>query len=144
MPRTSMAEFIADDRKHITDSDNVLLIIEDDRNFAVTLMKIARKRGYKCLAAGDGKTGLLLAMEEPVTAIILDLKLPDIDGMQVLDQLKHNLRSRHIPVHIITGRDEGCEVVSLRKGAIGHLTKPVREKALRTLLPGSKFCCRRR
>ena len=130
MPRTSMAEFIADDRKHITDSDNVLLIIEDDRNFAVTLMKIARKRGYKCLAAGDGKTGLLLAMEEPVTAIILDLKLPDIDGMQVLDQLKHNLRSRHIPVHIITGRDEGCEVVSLRKGAIGHLTKPVEREGI--------------
>jgi CheY-like chemotaxis protein/signal transduction histidine kinase len=130
MPRMSMAEFIADDRKNISDKDKVLLIIEDDKNFATTLMKIARKRGYKCLAAGDGKTGLLLAMEEPVTAIILDLKLPDIDGMQVLDQLKHDLLSRHIPVHIITGREEGSDVMSLRKGAIGHLTKPVEKESI--------------
>ncbi len=130
MPRMSMAEFIADDRKNIGDKDKVLLIIEDDKNFATTLMKIARKRGYKCLAAGDGKTGLLLAMEEPVNAIILDLKLPDIDGMQVLDQLKHDLASRHIPVHIISGRSEGTDVVSLRKGAIGYLTKPVAKEGI--------------
>ena len=130
MPRTLMAEFIADDRKNIGDKDKVLLIIEDDKNFAATLMKIARKRGYKCLAAGNGKTGLLLAMEEPVTAIILDLKLPDIDGMQVLDQLKHDLLSRHIPVHIISGREQGDDVASLRKGAIGYLTKPVEQESI--------------
>jgi CheY-like chemotaxis protein len=130
MPRMSMAEFIADDRKNIGDKDKVLLIIEDDKNFAITLMKIGHKRGYKCLAAGDGKTGLLLAMEEPVTAILLDLKLPDIDGMQVLDQLKHDLLSRHIPVHIISGREEGSDVVSLRKGAIGYLTKPVEKEGI--------------
>jgi len=128
MPRMSVAEFIADDRKNISDKDKVLLIIEDDKNFAATLMKIARKRGYKCLVAGTGKTGLLLAMEEPVTAIILDLKLPDIDGMQVLDQLKHDLQSRHIPVHIISGREQGDDVTPLRKGAIGYLTKPVRKE----------------
>ncbi len=130
MPRTFVAEFIADDRKNISDRDKVLLIIEDDKNFAVTLMKIARKRGYKCLAAGDGKTGLLLAAEEPVTAVILDLKLPDIDGMQILDQLKNNLKTRHIPVHIITGRAEDSNVTSLRKGAIGYLTKPVEQEGI--------------
>ncbi|MGC4095919.1 MAG: response regulator [Nitrospira sp.] len=111
--------------------DKVLLIIEDDPNFASTLMKIARKRGYKCLAAGDGTTGLMLAVEPTVTAIILGLKLPDIDGLRVLDQLKHNLRTRHIPVHIISGREEGTEtVVSLRMGAIGYLTKPVAPEAI--------------
>ncbi len=68
-------------------------------------MKIARGRGYKCLGAGDGKSGLLLATEQDVTAIILDLGLPDIDGMRVLDQLKDNLKTRHIPVHIITADD---------------------------------------
>ncbi|MDR3449132.1 MAG: response regulator [Alphaproteobacteria bacterium] len=130
MPRASLAEFVADDRKNIGDRDKVLLIIEDDKNFAIALMKIARKRGYKCLAAGDGKTGLLLAVEEPVMAIILDLKLPDIDGMQILDQLKHDLRTRHIPVHIITGRAEDGNVVSLRKGAIGYLTKPVAQESI--------------
>ena len=125
MPKVWAAEFIADDRKNIAPKDKVLLIIEDDKHFAGTLMKIARKRGYKCLAAGDGKTGLLLANEEAVHAIILDLSLPDIDGMNVLDQLKHNLKTRHIPVHIISGRDEADNVVPLRKGAIGYLTKPV-------------------
>jgi CheY-like chemotaxis protein/signal transduction histidine kinase len=129
MPRTVLAEFIADDRQNIGNKDKVLLIIEDDPAFAATLMKIARKRGYKCLVAGDGKTGLVLAVEEPVTAILLDLKLPDIDGIYVLDQLKHNLRTRHIPVHIISGREEG-NTVPMRKGAIGYLTKPVAKEAI--------------
>ena len=129
MPKTMVPEFITDDRRHIGDKDKVLLIVEDDPAFASTLMKIARKRGYKCLVAGDGKTGLVLAVEEPVTAILLDLKLPDIDGMHVLDQLKHSLRTRHIPVHIVSGREEG-NLASLRKGAIGYLTKPVEIEAV--------------
>jgi CheY-like chemotaxis protein len=129
MPRTATAQFIADDRQTIGTKDRVLLIIEDDATFASTLMKIARKRNYKCLAAGDGKTGLVLAVEEPVTAILLDLKLPDIDGIAVLDQLKHDLRTRHIPVHIISGREEGT-TLSLKKGAIGYLTKPVAMEAV--------------
>lgn len=125
MPKASVKVFIPDDRKSIAVNDKVLLIIEDDRDFAMTLMKIARKRGYKCLVAGDGKSGLLLASEQSVTAIILDLKLPDINGMCVLDQLKHDLKTRHIPVHIITGVEQTDTVVSLRKGALGYLTKPV-------------------
>ncbi|MDB5563405.1 MAG: protein DhkJ [Hyphomicrobiales bacterium] len=130
MPRTSVTEFIADDRNLIGDKDKVLLIIEDDAGFAATLMKIGRRRGYKCLAAGDGKSGLVLAVEQPVTAVILDLKLPDIDGMRVLDHLKHDLRTRHIPVHIISGRDDAGTATPLRKGAIGSLAKPVQIEAL--------------
>ena len=126
MPRASVSLFIPDDRKSIGAGDKVLLIIEDDHDFAMTLMKIARKRGYKCLGAGDGKSGLLLAAEQDVTAIILDLRLPDIDGMRVLDQLKDNLKTRHIPVHIISGMVGLGTLVPLRKGAIGYLTKPAR------------------
>ncbi len=129
MPKTVMAQFIPDDRHNLGSKDKVLLIIEDDPAFASTLMKIARKRSYKCLAAGDGKTGLVLAVEEPVTAILLDLKLPDVDGITVLDQLKHDLRTRHIPVHIISGREEGT-TLPLKKGAIGYLTKPVAKQAI--------------
>ena len=129
MPKTIVPQFIADDRKNIGDRDKVLLIVEDDPAFAATLMKIARKRGYKCLVAGDGKSGLVLAAEEPVTAILLDLKLPDIDGTQVLDHLKHSLRTRHIPVHIVSGREES-NLVLLKKGAIGYLTKPVEKEAI--------------
>ena len=130
MPKTAVTEFVPDDREHIREKDKVLLIIEDDGDFATTLMKVARKRGYKCLAAGDGKTGLVLALEQPVTAIILDLMLPDIDGMSVLDQLKHDMHTRHIPVHIISGREEEAMVAPLRKGAIGYLTKPVQKEAI--------------
>ena len=124
MPKASVRVFIPDDRKNIGADDKVLLIIEDDHDFAMTLMKIARKRGYKCLGAGDGRSGLLLAAEQDVTAIILDLRLPDIDGMRVLDQLKDNLKTRHIPVHIITAMTDLSTLVPLNKGAIGYLTKP--------------------
>ncbi|HEY7646997.1 MAG TPA: response regulator [Hyphomicrobiales bacterium] len=129
-PKTAVRTFIPDDRNIIGANDNVLLIIEDDPAFAGTLMKIARKRGYKCLAAGDGKSGLLLAAEQPVTAIILDLRLPDIDGMRVLDQLKHDLTTRHIPVHIITGMETPDSMAPLKKGAIGCLIKPVQQDEL--------------
>jgi CheY-like chemotaxis protein len=125
LPQGILHDFIPDDRKTIHAGDKVLLIIEDDRDFATTLMKIARRRGYKCLAAGDGKSGIVLAAEQPVTAIILDLSLPDMDGLAVLDQLKHDLRTRPIPVHIISGRDAGDLIVPMRKGAIGFLSKPV-------------------
>ncbi|MCF8496549.1 MAG: response regulator [Alphaproteobacteria bacterium] len=87
-------------------------------------------KAYKCLAAGDGKTGLLIAAEQKVSAVILDLKLPDMDGLGVLDQLKSDLGTRHIPVHIITGRAPENNVVSLRKGAIGCLIKPVEAEDL--------------
>ncbi len=130
MPRTELAEFIADDRRQFSERDKVLLIIEDDKHFAMTLMKIARERGYKCLCAGDGRTGLLLAAEQPVNGVILDLTLPDMDGLHVLDQLKHNLRTRHIPVHIISGRDAAAGAMPMQKGAIGYLTKPVEKEAI--------------
>ena len=130
MPRAFVQEFVPDDRKSIVDRDKILLVIEDDKAFSQILMKTARQRGYKCLAAGDGKTGILLASQYPVSAIILDLQLPDINGLTVLDQLKHDLRTRHIPVHIITGNDAGGAPVPLRKGGIGYLTKPVRAEAI--------------
>jgi len=125
LPKTPVKAFVEDDRDHIDRKDKTLLIIEDDRDFAYVLMKTAQKRGFKCLVAGNGKTGILLAAEQPVSAVILDLRLPDIDGLNVLDQLKHDLRTRHIPVHIITGFADIDGLQPLRKGAIGVLNKPV-------------------
>ena len=143
-PEASVQMFIPDDRKSSVPNDKVLLIIEDDRDFAATLMKIARKRGYKCLAAGDGKSGLLLAMEQPVTAIILDLRLPDIDGMRVLDQLKHDLRTRHIPVHIITGAEDLDSVAPLQQGS-DRLSDQAggKQRTSTASLHRSRSCCTR-
>ena len=117
--------FLQDDRNAISEKNRVLLVVEDDKAFASVLMKIARRRGYAVLAAGDGKSGLMLATQHRVTAILLDLKLPDMDGTQVLDHLKHDLRTRHIPVHIVTGHMEKRNTLIRKKGAAGYLVKPV-------------------
>ncbi|MFK4875100.1 response regulator [Novosphingobium sp. ZW T3_23] len=128
-----IAPFLDDDRHHLSPGERVVLVIEDDPGFAATLMKIARKRGYKVLAAGDGRSGLLLAAQHPVTAILLDLSLPDIGGLNVLDQLKHSPDTRHIPVHVVSGADAAVTRAPLRKGAAGVLTKPVTESDIDTV-----------
>lgn len=101
-----------------------LLIIEDDATFATVLARLARQNGYHPLIAATGKQGLLIAHSESPAAVVLDLMLPDIDGLQVLEQLKDNIQTRHIPVHVISAREEG-QYLPLQKGAVGYLTKPV-------------------
>ncbi|WP_395397012.1 response regulator [Novosphingobium sp. BL-8A] len=130
--RPAATRFIDDDRHTINPGDNVLLIVEDDPTFAMILMKTAHKRGYRVLVAGDGRSGLILAAEYPVTAILLDLRLPDIDGLSVLDQLKHSLITRHIPVHIVSGAADVETLVPMRRGAVGFLAKPVAEEDIDT------------
>ena len=115
-------QVIPDDREQLQNGDNVVLIVEDDTRFAKIMVDLSRKRGCKCLVACDGSSGLQLAFEYKPSGIILDLGLPDIDGLNVLGQLKHDLRTRHIPVHVISARDDIAD--SMRKGAVGHMTKP--------------------
>jgi CheY-like chemotaxis protein len=117
------APFLPDDRDDIKEGDRAVLIIEDDADFAKVLMTQSRKKGFKCLVAGDGGSGLQLAADYKPSAIILDLGLPDIDGGVVLDNLKYGLDTRHIPVHVMSARDKNPDF--LRKGAIGFLTKPI-------------------
>jgi len=103
---SSLLRFLSDDRDEIHEGVKSTLIIEDDIHFAKILMEITRKKGYKCLAAGDGTSGLQLTMAFKPNAIILDLGLPDIDGQHVLNQLKSRPDTKHIPVHILSGRDD--------------------------------------
>ncbi len=128
-------KFLPDDREGLEKNDKSVLIIEDDIQFAKILIKLAGKKGYKCLAAGDGPSGLYLASKYSPSAVILDVRLPGLDGLSVLDQLKFNLETRHIPVHIISGYD--ARNASLRKGAIGFMSKPVTEEGIGEVL--SKF-----
>lgn len=117
--------FLPDDREHLrnTVQDKVILIVEDDPTFAKILMDMSYKKGFKCLAAGDGFSALQLAKQYIPSAILLDLGLPDMDGLKVLDHLKYHNETRHIPVHIISGRDKSSD--SLQRGAIGYLSKPI-------------------
>ncbi|MCX6158424.1 MAG: response regulator [Ignavibacteriae bacterium] len=121
------ADNIADDRESISPADKVILIIEDNVNFAKILYTECGRKGFKAVIALNGEDGLLYADKYRPAAIILDIKLPGIDGYQVLESLKENSKLRHIPVHIISADDSTLE--AFKKGAIGFLTKPpVKEK----------------
>ncbi|QIH37504.1 response regulator [Flavobacterium sp. Sr18] len=119
---------IQDDREVINADDKIVLIIEDDRNFAAILLKQANKKGFKCLSASSGEDGLLLAAKYKPQAIILDMGLPGIKGKQVLHELKVNPSVRHIPVHIISANDRSLEPI--REGAVEYLMKPIAKDEL--------------
>ena len=103
--------------------DKKILIIEDDSEFATIIANFFQKRGYKGIIAPDGETGIKYVTENKPTAIVLDIGLPGIDGWAVLNELKNNPETRHIPVHIMSAYDNTKE--GLLKGAVGYLTKPV-------------------
>jgi CheY-like chemotaxis protein/nitrogen-specific signal transduction histidine kinase len=119
---------IQDDRELIKTDDKIVLIIEDDRNFAAILLKQANKKGFKCLSASSGEDGLLLAIKYKPQAISLDMGLPGINGKQVLHELKVNPSVRHIPVHIISANDRSLEPI--REGAVEYLMKPIAKEEL--------------
>ncbi|CAI2718629.1 hybrid sensor histidine kinase/response regulator [Nitrospina watsonii] len=114
---------VDDDRQDIRTSDRTLLIIEDDLKFAHLLKDMARDKGFKCLIADDGENGILLAQQFQPSAIILDVGLPGIDGLMVMDKLKNRPETKTIPVHFISALDKDKEAMSM--GAIGFLKKPV-------------------
>ncbi|HAG85431.1 MAG TPA: hybrid sensor histidine kinase/response regulator, partial [Cyanobacteria bacterium UBA12227] len=127
---------VADDREEIQQILNgvrskdtpILLIIEDDINFARILLDMAREQGFKTLVALRSDTALAIAQEFKPDAITLDIHLPDMDGWTVLDRLKHDPNTRHIPVHILSveeGQQRGLQL-----GAIAYLQKPVTREAL--------------
>jgi HAMP domain-containing protein/CheY-like chemotaxis protein/signal transduction histidine kinase len=131
-----------DDRSQLTPGDRVLLVVEDEPTFAETLVAAGRARGFKVLAANTGEQALSLARTVRPDAITLDLVLPDMDGWVLLDRLKHDLATRHIPVQIISC--EADERRGLEAGAIAALSKPVAEKDLVAALEGIQSFLKRR
>jgi CheY-like chemotaxis protein/HAMP domain-containing protein len=119
---------IDDDRKTIQLGEKFILIIEDDINFCKILTELSHEKGFKCLVALDGETGLHFADFHLPSAIILDLGLPGINGYEVMKLLKDNPKTRHIPIHIISASDKSME--AMKMGAIGYLTKPVKQETL--------------
>jgi len=111
-----------DDRSSISSDDQVILIVEDDHDFAAELMKVAHELEFKCLLSVHGEDALLTARKFRPSAITLDLTLPGMHGYAVLDRLKHDPSTRHIPVHVISAVDDPKRL--LRLGAYGHLIKP--------------------
>ena len=122
---------ILDDKNRIGENDRVLLIIEKDINFAKVLMNLAHDHGFKVIHAPTGEIGLFNADYYVPDAIITDIGLDGIDGYKVLEKLKGNAKTRHIPVHFISSSDRDIEVFKM--GAIGYLTKPVNKESLDNL-----------
>ncbi|HXS76374.1 MAG TPA: response regulator, partial [Terracidiphilus sp.] len=123
---------IRDDRDNISSGERVVLIVEDDAKFAGILLDLIHEYQFKGIVALDGSAALASVKEFMPDAITLDLKLPDMDGWAVLDYLKHDPATRHIPVSVISVDDEmrGC----LQMGALGFVQKPAPAETLREVL----------
>lgn len=126
--RIPPARFLPDDRDGLQEGDRSILIIEDDTAFARILLDQCHAKGFKALVAATGEAGLDLAENYRPAAVILDIKLPGMSGWTVLNALKENPATRHIPVHIMSVQEVAME--ALHKGAMGFLTKPVAREDL--------------
>ena len=127
-PTVLLPTDVRDDRDDIQHGDRVVLIVEDDAETARTELDVARERGFKGIVALRGDSGLALAHEYKPDAIILDMKLPVLDGRNVLERLKQHPDTRHIPVHIVSAGDGRQN--ALRAGAVAFVEKPVSKERL--------------
>ena len=119
---------IDDDRNAIHPGDAVLLVVEDDVTFARILVDLAHERNLKALVALRGATALALAREFKPGAITLDIMLPDMAGWTILDRLKHDPDTRHIPIHVISGDENRRRGLAL--GAMTFLEKTTSRDSL--------------
>jgi len=139
---SSESAAILDDRNDIQAGDRTVLIVEDDISFAGILLDLAREKGFKGLVATSGTMALALAQKYKPSAITLDIRLPDRDGWTVLDRLKHDPATSHIPVHIISVEEERQR--ALKQGAINHVQKPVSHEELHKAFDGIRDFAERR
>jgi CheY-like chemotaxis protein len=127
MPHRETHTF-ADDRAQPASGVRTVLVVEDDPEFARILYNLAHDMEFRCLVAMTAQEGLELAGGENPDAILLDVRLPDGSGLSVLQQLKDDPATRHIPVHVVSSQDNGGEALHL--GAIGYALKPTTREQL--------------
>jgi HAMP domain-containing protein/CheY-like chemotaxis protein/signal transduction histidine kinase len=125
-------ERIEDDRDNLRPGDAVLLIVEDDPHYARVLCDLARDKGFKVLVAMRGAEALSLAREFHPTAVSLDVFLPDMLGWTVLNHLKQDPSTRHIPVQMLTLDEDRHH--GLSRGAFSFVTKPTTTEGLEAAL----------
>ena len=125
---------VSDDGEQIKSGDKVILIIEDDPVFARLLLDIVRKSGHKGLLADSGTQGLYLALQYRPMGILLDMGLPDLDGAEVIGQLKFHADTQDIPVHIISGREPDAAL--MKENKVGFLLKPASEQDINQAVMG--------
>lgn len=119
---------IEDDRTHLVPDARLILAIEDDLRFSAILRDLVHEMGFQFVATHSANDGVAAAVQYRPSAILLDMNLPDHSGLGVLDLLKHNPKTRHIPVHVLSVADYSQE--ALERGAIGYALKPVKREQL--------------
>ena len=118
-----------DDRELAPFSKRCILVIEDEPNFARILFDLAHELGYNCLVAQGADEGFGLAAQYLPDAVLLDMRLPDHSGLTVLQRLKEQASTRHIPVHIISVEDR--VEAAMHMGAVGYAVKPASREELK-------------
>jgi signal transduction histidine kinase/DNA-binding response OmpR family regulator/CHASE3 domain sensor protein len=117
-----------DDRARPAEGARTVLVVEDDADFARILFDLAHDLDFRCLVALTAGEGMELATSEQPDAILLDIRLPDRSGLSLLQLLKDNPSTRHVPVHVVSSIDNGAEALHL--GAIGYALKPTSREQL--------------
>jgi CheY-like chemotaxis protein len=117
------ANLAGDDRDDIGSGDRVMLIVENDLGFAKVLLESARACGFKGLVTGTGASALTMTRDFLPSVITLDIHLPDMAGWRILDRLKADLLTRHVPICVVSTDD--ARERALQAGAIGFVAKPL-------------------
>ncbi len=120
--------FVDDDRDALDGERRVILVVEDDPAFARILYDLAHELGFQCVVASTADDGVVAARQFLPHAIILDMGLPDHTGLSVLDRVKRDTRTRHIPVHVVSVSDYTQTAMAF--GAVGYMLKPVKREQL--------------
>jgi len=131
---TPPLEIFVDDRKSLNPGDRVILIVEDDNTFADIVAMVIHNMKMKVLHASTAEQGLRLVQQYKVNGIVLDLVLPDMNGVDFLRRLKSFKDLRHIPVQIISGHEKNPELMKL--GALDYLQKPVDQEQIQDAIQG--------
>ncbi|MDM8533117.1 response regulator [Clostridiaceae bacterium HSG29] len=124
--------YIQDDRRNIEKTDDVILIVDDDSNFAEVVLELVRNGDYKAIVAETGEAALFLADYYLPKGIILDIGLPKMDGYEVTKKLKMNNRTKDIPVYIISGK--GKDNNQNMDGILKYYQKPITPKQIEEIL----------
>lgn len=118
--------------KTVGDGKKTILVVEDDDKFRTSVVEAIKSYQFDAIEAADGEVALALLNEHTPDAILLDIKLPGISGLGILEMIKQMPHLRHIPVHMISALE--YQRNALRMGALGYLTKPVTMEKVRAAL----------
>ncbi|MFZ3064022.1 MAG: response regulator transcription factor [Nitrospirota bacterium] len=108
-----------------------ILLIEDDKDIINLVKHYLEKEGYRTFEAADGVKGLDILKKEKVDLAILDIMLPELNGIDVLKRIKGDAKTANIPVIMLTAKGEETDkIVGLELGADDYITKPFSPKEL--------------